>query len=184
MTGKRVCSLSFYPLKTLLNYRDVDSIFSHFLTRHNDEVLKNCILLGERIIELGGVDNANFGRELITRGYGHDNSKLVGIEWEYLHKGEDLLHLAHQQHVNTNDHHPEYWLNRGMELIDMPPICIAEMVCDWKSRSSESGTDLRDFVENVAPDRWNFSKQGKFYKRIKYFLGLLLDEPLTRINTE
>ena len=94
------------------------------ICRHKDEVLKNCILLAERITELGGDDNANFGRELIVRGYAHDNSKLHGIEWEYLFKGGDLLDLAHKQHVLTNDHHPEYFMERGMDLLDIPSICV------------------------------------------------------------
>lgn len=147
------------------------------ILRHKDEVLKNCVLLGERIIEMGGLDNTNFGRELIVRGYSHDNSKLHGIEWEYLMKGEELLELAHKQHILTNDHHPEYWLMRGMDLLDVPSVVWAEAVCDWKARSSEFGSDLRSWIKDVALEKWNIPLSGKVYKKIKFYVDLLLDEP-------
>lgn len=147
------------------------------IQRHIKEVQKNCELLAERIIDKGGEQNFMFGRELIANGFVHDNSKLVGVEWKYLVRGDDHLPLAHEQHVSTNPHHPEYWTGKGMTINEMPSIYVAEMVCDWKARSSEFGSDLRSWVKDTALDRFEIKRNGKKYKEIKSYLDLLLDDP-------
>ena len=80
------------------------------LTRHIHLVRGGCSLLGKRLVAQGRVE---FGRLLIARGFSHDTSKFFGVEWEYLHVGDDVntdkLRAAIQQHVSTNDHHPEFW---------------------------------------------------------------------------
>ena len=164
-------------IEEVLKKRTILEEHRNSILRHKDEVLKNCILLANRIISEGSDGSANFGRELIVRGYAHDNSKLQGVEHDYLIRGSEFLQLAHQQHVMTNDHHPEYWLRRGMELNDIPPVAIAEMVCDLKARSSEFGTNLRTYIKDEALPRWEASPQGKFYRRMKQYLDILLDDP-------
>lgn len=147
------------------------------IMRHINEVQKNCALLAEKIIDLGGEENFALGRELIANGYLHDNSKLTGIEWKYLLRGEEYLTLAHEQHVTTNPHHPEYWTSRGMSINEMPTVYVAEMVADWKARSSEFGSDLRSWVKDVAFDRYGIKRNSRKYKEIRRFLDLLLDDP-------
>lgn len=141
--------------------------------RHIRNVQDNCELLAERLIEQG---RAEFARRLLANSLAHDQSKLRGIEWAHLN-GEtkkmngDAFKLAHQSHVESNPHHPEYW--GGID--EMPAVYIAEMVCDWKARSDEMGTDLREWVKDEASKRYKFTLRGSAYKIIKNFMDLLLD---------
>jgi len=145
--------------------------------RHIGLVQDACKLLGEKFIEKGEVD---FGRILIANGFKHDNSKLYGIEWEYLNTESDpeKLRLAHHQHVTTNPHHPEYW--GGVE--QMPRICVAEMVCDLFARSTEFGTDLREWIKTEFVKKHSLSPNGKCYRAIKEFVDMLLDKPFSQMK--
>ena len=143
------------------------------LVRHIRNVQDECELLAERLIEQG---RSEFARMLVANSMIHDNSKMRGIEWDYLNENTKeensvAFKLSVKQHYQSNSHHPEYWggINK------MPEIYIAEMVCDWKARSAEFGTDLRVWVKEKATKRWNFTTQSKVYKTIKGFLDMLLD---------
>lgn len=143
------------------------------LMRHIKNVQSECGLLGERLIEQG---KHEFARRLVANSMLHDNSKFHGIEWECLSEAAreekpEQFKAAVLQHQATNPHHPEYW--GGID--NMPSVYIAEMVCDWKARSDEFGTDLRDWVKEKATKRWGFTTQGRVYKEIKEYLDLLLD---------
>jgi hypothetical protein len=147
------------------------------LVRHISKVRDACLLLGEKYITRG---QAEFGRIVIARGFRHDVSKFHGIEWEYLHAGEDIpkekIDLAIRQHQQTNDHHPEYW--GGME--HMPRVAVAEMVCDWYARSQEFASDLRRWVEDSAIDRYQIDPDGEVFKWINEFLDVLVQKPFSR----
>jgi hypothetical protein len=147
------------------------------LLRHIRNVQDECQLLAERLLEQGKHDLA---RALLANGMLHDNSKFRGVEWDYLSeeakaKTPDQFRAAVQQHQETNPHHPEYW--GGID--NMPNVYIAEMVCDWKARSAEFGTDLREWVKTKASKRWGFTTQGRAYREIKQFLDVLLDPRFT-----
>lgn len=143
------------------------------LLRHISNVQDECALLAERLIEQGKQDMA---RALLANSMLHDNSKFRGVEWDYLSdevkaNNPAQFKVAVKQHQRTNSHHPEYW--GGID--NMPGLYIAEMVCDWKARSAEFGTDLREWVKEKATKRWGFTTQGRKYKEIKEYLDLLLD---------
>jgi hypothetical protein len=150
------------------------------LYRHIEEVQRNCRLLGERLIEQG---QDELGVQLIRNALVHDQSKFSGIEWDYLQidpeKDDDKqnLALAIKHHNRTNLHHPEAW--RGIK--HMPDVYIAEMVCDWKARSSEFGSSLKDWIDNGAAQRFGYTKRDKVYKTIMAYTKLLLDEPFKKI---
>jgi len=115
-------------------------------------------------------------RSLVANSMLHDNSKFRGVEWEYLSdEAKEKFPVQFQdavtQHIATNSHHPEYW--GGIKY--MPDVYLAEMVCDWKARSDEFGTDLREWVKEKATKRWDFTTSGGSYKSIKEYLDLLLD---------
>lgn len=147
------------------------------LVRHVELVREAGILLGKRLIAQGRVD---FGRLLIAKCHVHDESKFYGIEWDYLHQGQDVnredLSRAIKQHVATNSHHPEYW--GGIE--NMPEIGIAEMVCDWYARSQEFGTGLREWVKKEAVQRYKIDLDGDHMRWITKFLDLLLVDSFVR----
>ena len=145
------------------------------LLRHINNVQTNCRLLAERLIDKGEND---FARTLIANSMAHDNSKFFGIEWLYLHgdvKEQDSksFALAAQQHIygRSNKHHPEGW--GGIK--NMPRIHLAELVCDWKSRSDEFGNDLRTWIRGKGTKQYDFAIQSKVYKIVKEFVDMLLD---------
>ena len=179
-----------------------DIIVSDFNHSHLESVLRHIKLvqeatqlLGKRLIESGESED---GRKLIARGLRHDASKLHGVEWDFLIRPksdemtkeekdeyEKLLGIAWRQHVETNDHHPECWGEDGINK--MSDICIAEMVCDWYARSQEMATDLRGWIKEEATKKYGMSLRGKTYKRIKYYVDMLIDpafKPMKKNGTQ
>jgi hypothetical protein len=147
------------------------------LVRHIGLVREACLLLGKRLMARGRQD---FGRLLIARGHVHDASKFHGIEWDYLHAGQEvppqMLEVAIRQHTLTNPHHPEYWGG----FANMPEIAIAELVCDWFARSQEFGTSLRDWIRDVAIGRFGIDTGSEGFRHLTGFVDLLLELPFKR----
>lgn len=151
------------------------------LTRHIRNVEDNCLFLGEKLIREGEIE---LGHHLIANGFIHDASKFFGIEWDYLSvapiKGEETklkIKLAVQQHNSTNKHHPESW--DGIE--NMPSVYVAEMVCDWKARSEEFGTSLREWIDDEAVKRFSIGKDNAVYKEIMRYVDLLCGTPFSSV---
>lgn len=153
------------------------------VARHIRNVEDNCFLLGEKLILRGEID---LGCRLIANGYIHDASKFRGIEFEYLSINNNpseentqiKLKLAIHHHNTTNPHHPEYW-EQGIKF--MPDVYICEMVADWKARSEEFGTSLREWIDNNATKKWNFTKEDEVYKKIMDYVDLICDKPFGKI---
>lgn len=144
------------------------------LIRHIEEVQKNAQILGFRLIE---ENDFELGKRLIANSFLHDQSKFYAFEWAKLTKPDEedeLLNLAIQSHTAHNYHHPECWGN----IHDMPQVYIAEMVCDWKARSSVLGTDLKEWIDEKATKKWKFTKKERVYKDIMKYVNLLLDASL------
>lgn len=151
------------------------------LIRHIENVKTNCFILGKKLVQKGDIE---LGRQLIANSYLHDNSKLHGVEWEYLDSGvKEKLDLAIHQHNTSplNKHHPEAWGEEGINA--MSRLFLAEMVADWKARASEFGTNLREWIKETAYPRYNIPPNGKIAKYIKEFVDLLLDEPFKQVKT-
>lgn len=153
------------------------------ITRHIRNVEDNCVLLAEKLLVRGEIDLA---KNLVANGMVHDVSKFFGIEWEYLslenlsEEGAKLkMKLAIHHHNSTNKHHPEAWPG-GIK--EMPDVYIAEFCCDIKSRSEEFGTSLRDWIDETATKKWNFTKEDDIYKKIMGFVDLLCAKPFEEIK--
>lgn len=152
------------------------------ITRHIRNVEDNCFLLGEKLILQGEVD---LGKQLIANGFIHDASKFHGIEFEYMAPGVPMaeesaklkLKIAIHHHNSTNSHHPEFW----GDIKAMPIVFLAECVCDWKSRSQEFGTDLREWIITYATKKFNFSNSDKVYSDIMKFVDLVCEKPFEKI---
>lgn len=141
--------------------------------RHIENVRGSCNLLGERLITNNEVQ---LGIDLIGLGQIHDYSKINNhTEFKYLRDSYAFNSAEFQaallSHITTNRHHPEAW--NGIE--EMPRLYVAEMVCDWKARSSEFGSDVMAWVKEQATRKFGFSPKGRVYKEIKEFFGILLD---------
>lgn len=148
------------------------------ITRHIRNVEDNCIFLGTKLIQTGELE---LGKQLIANGFVHDVSKFYGIEFENLslsgnNKEETKLKLkmAIHQHNSTNLHHPEAW-SGGIK--SMPDVYLCEMIADWKSRSEEFGTSLRDWINEVALKKWGFTKEDEVYKKIMIYVDMLCETP-------
>lgn len=167
------------------------------LRRHIGNVQQSCYIIAEKLIERGDqlfsegdgknlwgdkLDPVRFGVELIANSMIHDYSKFRGLEWKFLRPQEDEPDIASEdrmkaviQHHLTNPHHPEYWAG----IDNMPDIHIAEMVCDWHARSIDFGSDLRQWIKDRAMERYGIKPKGKTWRKIKFFLDLLLDKPFS-----
>lgn len=155
------------------------------ITRHIRNVEDNCILMGTRLIQSGEIE---LGKQLISNGFVHDVSKFYGIEFENLSVdgmvGEETklkLKMAIHHHNSTNLHHPEAWAG-GIK--SMPSVYLAECVADWKSRSEEFGTALRDWIDNEATKRWRFDKNDDVYKEIVKYVDMICQKPFTNVTQE
>lgn len=157
------------------DFDKIDSILRHIRT-----VQDNCRLLGERLISKGEVA---LGIHLIANSMSHDQSKLGGIEYDHLYPNnsdKDSLALAVKQHNRTNPHHPECW--GGIK--NMPRVYVAEMVADWKTRSSEFGSSLLEWINGDAAKRYGYSQRDAVYEEIMFFYSTLCDQPFTSIRPE
>jgi hypothetical protein len=142
------------------------------ILRHISSVQQDTLILGNKLIEAG---EEAVGRQLIANGLIHDNSKLSGIEWLYLHEGvePEKFQLALTQHQTTNPHHPEF---HPGGIKEMPRVYVAEMVCDWHTRASEFGSDLREWIKDKAVKKFHFSTSCHIYKEVKDLVDLLLEK--------
>lgn len=141
----------------------------------------NCIVLGKKLIDQG---REEFGRLLIARGFRHDNSKFSGIEWNFLHQGNEIaktkIALAAKHHAETNSHHPEY--HGGFN--NMPDIDIAEMACDSLARAMEFGTDLREWIDGDGMKRYGFTNKDENYILLMKYVDLLLEDSFVRTDEQ
>lgn len=154
----------------MTNIEKIDSILFHIR-----KVEENCIILGKKLIENGKSD---LGFELIVAGRLHDLSKFSGIEFEYLFSSGENFETAVNKHRIINKHHPECWGS----IYNMPDVYIAEMVCDCVARSSEFGTDIKEWFFTKATKMYNFSEEDEVGQKVKRFLNLLLTPKFERIN--
>lgn len=137
---------------------------------HIQNVQRNCNRLGLKIMKNGDVE---FGRMLIANGQMHDNSKFKGLEFKHLFYGDPFLPNVASHHATTNAHHPEHW--NGIQ--NMPDIALAEMVCDCAARSSEQGTNLREWFAKDATTRYNFKMDDEVGIKLTKYIDLLLAPP-------
>jgi hypothetical protein len=155
----------------------------NYVDRHIKNVKDNCFLLGIEIIKRGEIE---LGHKLIANGIIHDASKFSGIEFEYLSKeipteenAKLKMKMAIHHHQKTNPHHIEYWSGGIKEI---PKVYLCECICDWKSRSEEFGTNLREWIDEEALKRWDFTKDDDVYKEIMEFVDILCPKPFENIN--
>ena len=156
-----------------------DELHLEDLMRHLDLVRGAGMVLCRRLMAQG---HKEFANNLMKNIYVHDASKFGGIEFQYMHRGPDVpdieLKLAISNHNRTNSHHPEHWGS----FSQMPPLALAEMVCDWSARSTERGTGLRDWIRGVAIDRWKIDTASPQYKQMMEYVDLLLQDNFAKLK--
>jgi hypothetical protein len=149
------------------------------LLRHKEKVKDAAILLGKRLMERG---KSELGKQIIVRGFTHDVSKFHGLEWEFLHAGNDVepddLALAMKQHQCFNPHHPEYW--GGMENMDQ--VSVGELCCDWLARSQERGTALREWIKEHGNGRFHLEECAQQKVWMTEFIDILLEDAFVKTD--
>lgn len=95
--------------------------------------------------------------KFLDRLWTHDLSKLSAEELvgysqhDFSRKYDDpAFERAWLHHKNHNEHHPEYWMSVNRDgtttLLEMPKICIAEMVADWVGAGKTYGNTLEKWL--------------------------------------
>lgn len=149
------------------------------LLRHKERVKDASVLLGKRLIASG---RDELGKQVIARGYAHDLSKFEGIEWEYLHAGNDVNDtnlkdaMSHHWCQIQNRHHPEF--HGGLK--NMTELDVMEMICDFLARAQEFGTNLRDWIKNQANIRFHIDDCPVQEEWIDSAVNMLLRDQFVR----
>lgn len=144
------------------------------IIRHKEYVKNACLYLSKKLIKQGRHD---IGIKLVELAYIHDISKFHDIEFFYLNNTTkntkpEMFDLAHQEHVRDNMHHPEYWSG----FANMPEIYIAELACDFLARSQEFGSDVIEWINKIAVEKYEINKEGSQYKWLMFYINLLLED--------
>lgn len=152
------------------------------LIRHKERVKDAGILLGKRLIAEG---RDELGKQVIARGYAHDLSKFEGIEWQFLHCGNDVdpndlqQAMSHHWCQTQNRHHPEF--HGGLK--NMTELDVMEMICDFLARSQEFGTSLRDWISTQANVRFHIDECPAQKAWIDKTINLLLRDQFVRTKS-
>jgi hypothetical protein len=155
---------------------------------HKQFILQAGQKLAEKLIINGLDDDA---LNLLKKIFCHDMSKLERYEFYGMamfpgfkydnSKPEKVIII--QEHWKRNSHHPEYWMdefpntmmNDEKIIVNFPDdtLLIMEMCCDWYARSLQLNNSVKEFYENHAKIRWNFSTDVDI--KIRRYLDLLED---------
>ena len=135
-------------------------------------------------------------QDLDSRALHHDASKYqdpeyepyVWISWMYKKKDEGIdfkipdeidADEATMHHITTNRHHPEYWQEGQVDLLNsedrdgipekmvdatkMPYMDIIELCADWAAMSEEKGTNTpMEWAKKNIGERWKFTQRQEY----------------------
>lgn len=144
--------------------------------RHIRNVQDGIETIALKLIDNGYVEQA---REILAQGLAHDRSKFsVNSFFKHLVLCEgtpEKIKGSVYEHSRQETHHPECFVWDHISEMDTPSLI--EMVCDWKARSQGFGTDLRKWIDEEATVKFEFKKDDEVYKRIMYYVDMLLEKP-------
>lgn len=120
--------------------------------------------------------------EVLQRAAKHDISKFTDNEWPGYYdinclyiQDSDEAKKAIDHHYKNNDHHPEFWDN---DMYKMPGEAILEMLLDWLAINQAKGTNVIEFLHQVAQERWNLNDLTIQYFRSFYLMIFEVKNPL------
>lgn len=128
--------------------------YDDYLKQHRGNVQKGLLWFEEHLPYIQILEGVNHDT-LLRAANEHDRSKDDPEEYcaydDYFYGG-NRTHLvvnnfnrAWLRHIHLNPHHWQHWIlvrdepNEGTKALDMPPIYIVEMICDWWAFSWKSG---------------------------------------------
>ena len=119
--------------------------YDDYLKQHRGNVQKGLLWFEEHLPYIQILEGVNHDT-LLRAANEHDHSYD-----DYFYSG-NRTHLvvnnfnrAWLRHIHLNPHHWQHWIlvrdepNEGTKALDMPPIHIVEMICDWWAFSWKSG---------------------------------------------
>ena len=142
------------------------------IIRHIKKVEDNCNVIARKLMPT----QPKFSRALIQRGRLHDISKLSTYEYNHLDITDSAFQSALKSHHRKNSHHPEHYNS----IHAMSELDIAEMVCDCLARSQEFGSDIKQWFFIDAPKIHKYTQTDHVWKRIEFYLDLLLTPKFTK----
>lgn len=128
--------------------------YDEYIETHRQNVFKAFCWLEENLPEV--FDDEEFkARCRHACEFGHDKSKYDIDEYSaydaYFYGGNRSYEVVEQfnrawlNHIHKNKHHWQHWIlindnpDEGEIILDMPRLCIIEMICDWMSFSIAKG---------------------------------------------
>lgn len=143
--------------------------YDEYLKEHIENVKKGCKWLLENIPEIFPETYKQYPEVIEGHFDMHDKSKFSVEEYEpyddYFYREKTLaiekaFNFAWLHHCHENCHHWQYWViigdtpMDGVRGLDMPVICIIEMICDWWSFSWKSGNLMEIFDWYQSYKNW------------------------------
>lgn len=125
--------------------------YDKYIAEHKDNVVKAFEWINENIPEVLIDPEENDYYNVINH---HDESKYYDDEYKpydaYFYGGNKSAKVvadfrkAFLLHIHRNPHHWQYWILKHDDpkdetIIDMDPVYIIEMICDWWSFSWKTG---------------------------------------------
>lgn len=165
--------INHFKKRTLLHIEYVQFFLTKIIEL-NDSFIANSVLESEKIHH----DECKFKEP--------EYIPYVLLTWRYLQREknknfdyppniQNMITQITQHHVTHNKHHPEYWTNQKLDLInpndrdkppekvidctDMPLSYIACMVADWLAMSLEKKTNPYEWAKSNIGVRWKFDKE-------------------------
>ena len=147
-----------------------------YISEHCANVVRSYSTLKERLKVFLGLSNQDM-RMLYSNIITHDLSKYTDEEFEayrnnfYPEEGEKVdkekFELAWQHHYKMNPHHWEHWVNfETKETQPIPPLYIAELICDWNAMSIKFGGNPLKYYESKKNDIILHPQTRKDLKRV------------------
>lgn len=123
-----------------------------YLEQHKGNVRKAFEWIRENLPDVIPGDGTDYEHQIC---FAHDTSKSESDEYyaydRYFYGNnrsyqvvQDFNH-AWLNHIHRNPHHWQHWVlindepGEGMKVLEMPPVYIFEMICDWWAFSWNSG---------------------------------------------
>jgi len=166
-----------------------DEQYVKYILEHTENVMKAYNEYGARILEILGTPSLE--GELFRLVCIHDKSKFSLEEFDGYRKkffpakdedleiAEDEMNLGWLNHMNTNKHHPEFWILRekqGMRPLNMDRVYIAEMILDWIAMGYKFKTNAAQWFENNEEYYKQIMTKSTYYAVSKVLTKLYPEE--------
>ena len=158
------------------------------LIAHKENVRRAMTKIAKKIMAMAQTErDMEHALDIVKFGYMHDSSKLKLKSFKHLVCGQCTpaqFDIAKELHITTSPHHPEFWAEDddgdGVSIHSMLEedeyVSIYELTCDWYARACEFGQNVKDWINIVAVEKYNFNEKDEIYMVIMNILDTYLVE--------